>query len=231
MAQLDVSLDRSADVPLGTQLAWRLRAAVASGALRAGDRLPPVRELAAAAQVNVNTVRAVYARLAAQGVIVSEQGRGTFVRGGGAGAQAELGELVERAAGDARRHGVDPRELAAVLYARFDEPPRAAEAAAEAAPDGHADAASRRALRAEIEALEYELAELEPLSGALESRSMEAGKGARLMSSEELEATRDQLAGRVAARRRERREAKAVPQAAPPQSASAWPELLAIAPA
>jgi DNA-binding transcriptional regulator YhcF (GntR family) len=231
MAQLDVSLDRTADVPLGTQLAWRLRAAVASGALRAGDRLPPVRELAATAQVNVNTVRAVYARLAAQGVIVSEQGRGTFVRGGGAGAQAELGELVERVAGDARRHGVDPRELAAVLYARFDEPPRPAGVAIEAARDGHADAASRRALRAEIEALEYELAELEPLSGALESRSTEPAKGARLMSSDELEATRDQLASRVAAHRRERRQAKAVPQAAQLHSASAWPELLAIAPA
>jgi DNA-binding transcriptional regulator YhcF (GntR family) len=225
MAQLDVSLDRTADVPLGTQLAWRLRAAVASGALRAGDRLPAVRELAATAQVNVNTVRAVYARLAAQGVIVSEQGRGTFVRGGGAGAQAELGELVERAAGDARRHGVDPRELAAVLYARFDEPQRTVGAKLEE------PVARRRAVRAEIEALEYELAELEPLSGALESRSTEPGQGARLMSGDELEATRDQLASRVAAHRRERRQAKAVPQAAPPRSASAWPELLAIAPA
>src|SRR3954470_3879101 len=154
MAQhFDVSLDRSADVPLGTQLAWRLRAAIASGALGAGDRLPPVRELATAAGVNVNTVRAVYARLAAQGAIVSEQGRGTFVRAGGGGrAGADLGDIVERAAGDARRHGVDPRELAAVLYARFDATPGAAPPAGE-------DVAARRLVRAEIEALEHELAE------------------------------------------------------------------------
>src|SRR3954453_8691150 len=118
-----MALDRESDVPLGTQLAWKLRGAIAAGTLRAGDRLPPVRELATEAGVNVNTVRAVYARLAEQGVIVSEQGRGTFVSGSAGG--PDLAELVERAAGEARRHGIDPRELAAVLYARFDAPARA----------------------------------------------------------------------------------------------------------
>src|SRR3954452_1674324 len=117
-----MTLDRQSDVPLGTQLAWKLRAAIAAGALRSGDRLPAVRELAAAAGVNVNTARAVYARLAEQGVIVSEHGRGTFVAsvpGRGPG----LAGLVERVARDAHTHGVDPRELAAFLYARFDSPP------------------------------------------------------------------------------------------------------------
>src|SRR5436309_10265255 len=114
----DLALERGSDVPLGTQLAWKLRAAVASGALGPGDRLPAVRELAAGAGVNVNTVRAVYARLASQGVVVSEHGRGTFVSGAGGGGP-RLGELVERAARDARAHAVDPRELAAMLYARF----------------------------------------------------------------------------------------------------------------
>src|SRR3954471_10176942 len=154
MAQLDLKLDRASDVPLGTQLAWKLRGAIAAGVLRAGDRLPGVRDLAAEAGVNVNTVRAVYTRLAEQGVIVSEQGRGTFVSGAARG--PDLAELVERAAGEARRHGIDPRELAAVLYARLDAP---------AAVGAVGDASARRAVRAEIEALEHELAELEPLSG------------------------------------------------------------------
>ena len=92
---MDLSVERGSDIPLGTQLTWKLRAAIASGALRPGDRLPAVRELAAEARVNVNTARAVYARLAEQGAIVSEHGRGTFVAnapGGGAG----LAQLVER---------------------------------------------------------------------------------------------------------------------------------------
>lgn len=230
MAQFgfDIALDRESDVPLGTQLAWRLRAAIASGGLSQGDRLPPVRELAAAAGVNVNTVRAVYARLAEQGVVVSEHGRGTFV-GARGGEEPGLGELAARAARDAARHGVDPRELAAVLYARFEAPVE------EASPllDEHADV--RRGLRAEIEALEHELAGLSG-DGAAEVREqqpMTASSGARLVSSRELEATRDALARRVADRRADLRAARVAARRGgpPPQPAPrsyGWPELLLV---
>lgn len=77
--QLGLRVDRNAEVPVGTQLAWRLRELVRGGSLAPGDRLPSVRELAAAAGVNVNTVRAVYGRLEHEGLVRSEQGRGTFV--------------------------------------------------------------------------------------------------------------------------------------------------------
>src|SRR5688572_2138399 len=76
---LDLSVDRASDTPLGAQLAGRIRASIRRGELRAGGRLPSVRELAAAAGVNVNTVRAVYARLESEGLLRSEHGRGTFV--------------------------------------------------------------------------------------------------------------------------------------------------------
>jgi DNA-binding transcriptional regulator YhcF (GntR family) len=226
------ALDRDSDVSLGTQLAWQLRAAIAAGVLHPGDRLPPVRELAGSAGVNVNTVRAVYARLAEQGVIVSEQGRGTFVRhgvGGGAG----LGELADRAARDALRSGVDPRELAAVLYARADRPVEAAMAAAEE----DAGREARRGLRLEIEALEHELATIarpaEPgaMAGAREAAAITTG--ARLVSTHELERTRDRLAERVTALRAELRAARATARAhtggapAPAQRRAQWPELLA----
>jgi GntR family transcriptional regulator len=220
---MDLSVERGSDVPLGTQLAWKLRAAVAAGKLRPGDRLPAVRELAAAARVNVNTVRAVYARLAEQGVIVSEHGRGTFVARAPGG--TALTELVERVARDARRHGVDPRDLAAFLYARFDAP-----SAAPALGEEEIDA--RRGLRAEIEALEDHLAKLEPLSPAPAPRPAVAGaSGARLMSRGELEATRDELSRRVAERQRELRGARRQPQPASVEERGAWPELVAVRPA
>jgi GntR family transcriptional regulator len=82
---LDLTVDRDAELPLGAQLAARIRTALRGGALGAGDRLPSVRELAEAAGVNVNTVRAVYARLENEGLVRSEQGRGTFVSGMPAG--------------------------------------------------------------------------------------------------------------------------------------------------
>src|ERR687895_1657599 len=78
---LDLTVDRAADLPLGAQLAALIRTGVREGRMRAGDRLPSVRELAEAAGVNVNTVRAVYARLESEGIVRSEHGRGTFVSG------------------------------------------------------------------------------------------------------------------------------------------------------
>jgi len=78
---LDLTVDRDAELPLGAQLAAGIRTAVREGRLGADDRLPSVRELAEAAAVNVNTVRAVYARLESEGLVRSEHGRGTFVSG------------------------------------------------------------------------------------------------------------------------------------------------------
>jgi GntR family transcriptional regulator len=85
---LDLTVDRDADLPLGAQLAARIRTGMRDGRLGAGDRLPSVRELAEAAGVNVNTVRAVYARLESEGLVRSEHGRGTFVSGRPAGDDA-----------------------------------------------------------------------------------------------------------------------------------------------
>jgi DNA-binding transcriptional regulator YhcF (GntR family) len=80
--ELDLSVERGGEMPLGAQLTARIREAVRDGALGAGDRLPSVRELAGAAGVNVNTARAVYARLESEGIVRSEHGRGTFVAEG-----------------------------------------------------------------------------------------------------------------------------------------------------
>ncbi|HEV3376575.1 MAG TPA: GntR family transcriptional regulator [Thermoleophilaceae bacterium] len=86
---LDLTVDRDADLPLGAQLAARIRTGVREGRIGAGDRLPSVRDAARAAGVHVNTVRAVYARLEAEGVVRSEHGRGTFVSGQPAGDDPE----------------------------------------------------------------------------------------------------------------------------------------------
>src|SRR3954453_14697282 len=79
MRSVDLHVRRDSELPLGVQLAQRIRSHVETGGLRPGDRLPSVREAAAAAGVNVNTVRTVYGRLEREGVLRSVHGSGTFV--------------------------------------------------------------------------------------------------------------------------------------------------------
>jgi DNA-binding transcriptional regulator YhcF (GntR family) len=109
---LDFSLDRDSDLPLGAQLARRVRALIESGRLREGDRLPAVREMASLAGVNVNTVRSVYGRLAKEGAIVSEHGRGTFVAEGGAPTGSDPAPAGQGFAAEARQRAALRTEIA-----------------------------------------------------------------------------------------------------------------------
>lgn len=76
---MSLRVDRESEVPVGAQLAWALRSKIEAGELGPGDRLPSLRDVAADAGVNVNTVRAAYAKLEVAGIVRTEQGRGTFV--------------------------------------------------------------------------------------------------------------------------------------------------------
>ena len=73
-----VVLDRSSRVPLAVQLADGLRGATA---LRAGDRLPSTRELAALLGVSRTVTSAAYDQLLAEGWLAGRRGVGTFVVG------------------------------------------------------------------------------------------------------------------------------------------------------
>ncbi len=110
------STDPAAELPVGVQLSWRLRALIATGRLAAGERLPSFRQLAGWAGVNVNTVRAVYAGLEDAGLVVSRQGQGTFVA-----AQIEPTPELEEIAAEALRRtlgaGIDPSDLIVVTAA------------------------------------------------------------------------------------------------------------------
>jgi GntR family transcriptional regulator len=202
-----LTLDRNAEVPVGVQLAWILRARIAGGELKPGDRLPGARELAASAGVNSNTVRSVYARLEEEGLIEAQHGRGTFVAA--SATQQSVGGLLDATVEHARAAGVDPRELAAALYMHASlEPAQAGEARARpaAAPKKQrtGEAGIRRRLRDEIGALEKRLAQLD-LPAAVEHPGAAPGApaGTRLLSAAELTEVRDRLAAQVAAAEKE----------------------------
>lgn len=76
---LPITLQRESDVPLYRQVVEQVAALVTSGALPAGTRLPPVRELAATLGLTRLTVHSAYTELQARGLIESHVGRGSFV--------------------------------------------------------------------------------------------------------------------------------------------------------
>jgi len=69
--------------PLYVQAADAVRARMADGSLRPGDRLPSVRRLSDELGVNPATVVAAYRILAREGLLESRQGSGAFVAAGG----------------------------------------------------------------------------------------------------------------------------------------------------
>ncbi len=64
---------------LSARIYRQLHEAVVDGRLRAGERLPPTRELARQLAVSRNTVALAYERLTAEGFLVGRVGAGTFV--------------------------------------------------------------------------------------------------------------------------------------------------------
>ena len=91
--KLDLSgLDRDADTSLTQQIADRIVAAIESGELEPGEKLPPTRELAGDVGVNHLTAARVYRKLAEQGYVTASVGRGTFVRALAPAGSEELGD-------------------------------------------------------------------------------------------------------------------------------------------
>lgn len=66
-------------IPIYYQIKTTLYDQIISGKLVAGDKLPPVRQLAVSLTVNVNTVQRALREMIDEGVIVSRRGRGNFV--------------------------------------------------------------------------------------------------------------------------------------------------------
>jgi GntR family transcriptional regulator/MocR family aminotransferase len=77
--ELSVALDHSREKPLFLQLASAIAEDIRCGRLKPGEPLPGTRELAESLAVNRNTVIAGYEELAAEGLVSTRIGGGTFV--------------------------------------------------------------------------------------------------------------------------------------------------------
>ncbi len=68
-----------ADRPIYTQLVEKIQRDIVSGVYKAGDKIPPVRELATEAAVNPNTMQKALAELERMGLLYAQRTSGRFV--------------------------------------------------------------------------------------------------------------------------------------------------------
>jgi DNA-binding transcriptional regulator YhcF (GntR family) len=74
-----IRVDPNSRTPASEQLRARVAARIASGRLAPGERLPPIRTLAAELGLAANTVAKAYRELESAGLLVGRGRHGTFV--------------------------------------------------------------------------------------------------------------------------------------------------------
>ena len=76
---MNIQISTGSGFPIYTQIVDRIRHLVATGALKPGEQIPTIRQLAVDLRVDPNTVARAYTILDNEGVISSQQGRGTYI--------------------------------------------------------------------------------------------------------------------------------------------------------
>lgn len=97
------------------QIMGQIKQKVMIGDWQTGFHLPSIRELASVTGVSVITVKRAYLELEREGVIYTQQGRGSFVSDNAEVRselqQAELDETLEKAVTQARQIGLTDEEI------------------------------------------------------------------------------------------------------------------------
>ncbi len=117
---LTFRLTSKSNVPPYVQLVEQVRQALMTGVLRAGDRLPTVREVVESLAINPNTVLKAYRELEREGLVEGRQGIGTFVLRRPDGPPPGTHALLARGLADLDRQG--PQRRAARLRHREHGP-------------------------------------------------------------------------------------------------------------
>jgi GntR family transcriptional regulator len=115
-----LDLNAGDDRAIYSQIADRVKFAVAGGALRPGDLVPSVRELSKQLVVNPNTVARAYRDLQTEGLLETVRGMGLQVAEGAVDrcrtARREMvRQRFRRVIEEARRSRMDPSEIEAIF--------------------------------------------------------------------------------------------------------------------
>src|SRR5215472_9335909 len=119
-------LDIQSGVPVYRQIIDQVTGGMAAGALKPGDQLPTVRQLAVDLAINPNTVMRAYRELEIRGVLETQQGTGTFIsrqrpKRAEAEHQRQLSQLAADCIARAGAAGFTAEELLEELYATYND--------------------------------------------------------------------------------------------------------------
>lgn len=120
-----IELNFKSGLPVYLQLAEQVKAAAASGALRAGEALPSIRPLAEQLRINRNTVARAYEELESQGIIETVPGRGCFLKTNHSPFRREIrlnrvAEAVDHAIVQAHHLQVDEKDFLDLVKERLE---------------------------------------------------------------------------------------------------------------
>lgn len=118
------SINIYSTVAVYVQIENEIRFSIASGKIKAGDRLPSVREMSEALGVNPNTVAKSYRDLEVMGLLYTRRGMGVFVNKGVRGKCREscgvqITKKLHEVTQEAKAAGLKKGEIAAVVSKSF----------------------------------------------------------------------------------------------------------------
>jgi GntR family transcriptional regulator len=113
---MKLKVEHHSAIPIYKQMVAAIVAAIEASEIRAGDKLPSIRELSAKLKINPNTTAKVYRELELRGFVESRAGCGCFARHLDAGAaaaekQARMQKLLDKVLHEAREQRIDERDF------------------------------------------------------------------------------------------------------------------------
>lgn len=120
------SVNKRDDIPLYMQIKEGIKEKIKNKDLDEGNKLPTERDLAKKLSVSRNTVSAAYKELEAEGILVSYQGKGTFVADSGnfykrEGCKERLLKMIDLAMEEAIELGFGLDRFVSITYGRVEE--------------------------------------------------------------------------------------------------------------
>ncbi|SFC22396.1 GntR family transcriptional regulator [Clostridium uliginosum] len=119
-------VDPRSSTPIYKQIEFRIKELILKGALKSGEKLPSVREMAVLLTINPNTISKAYGNLEREGIIETLRGKGTFITANYKGSVDEkkmeyIREVLKTIILEASYSGIDKEEFINIVKQIFSE--------------------------------------------------------------------------------------------------------------